>query len=322
VGVPRRRHVAVGLVVGALALAGCGGGSTALTDPNDIPPTRKGPPTDVSVCDLFPATLASTVLKRPLSVVGLEYGPSRLPTFRCLLGDEFGVATVTVELAPGPVARNVFLGAYGDGAGGDPKPVQRLGGMAYLRNEKNERSLHVYARGTILSLRLVQDPARPVPRRALPQLARILLERLPANPRLAGTSAGERCSRVSSQLVGAVIGIEPSRAVGLEAADGSVTCSWASFPGSVDVTVIRDQERVASYRDTIDTGSYVAVPSVGGRDVTALSREKRAGDLTLFVGDSSMALISAIPSAGYPDDSIATTSDEVALGREVVKSLL
>jgi hypothetical protein len=322
VGDARRRLVAVGVLAGALALAGCGGGSSALTDPDDIPPTRKGAPTDVSVCDLFPATQASTALKRPLSVVGVEYGPSRLPTFRCLLGDEFGVATVTVDLAPGPVARNVFLDAYGDRAGGDPKPVERLGGIAYLRNEKNERSLHVYARGTILSLRLVQDPARPAPRRALPDIGRIMLERLPTNPRLAGTSAGDRCSQVSSRLVGGVIGIDPSRAVGLEAPDGSVTCSWASFPGSVDVTVIRDAARVAAYRETIDAGSYVAVPAVGGGDVAALSRENRAGDLTIFVGDSSMALISAIPSAGYPKDSIVTTADEVRLGREVVTALM
>jgi hypothetical protein len=322
VGHSRRRLVAAGALVGLLAASGCGGGSKALTDPDDIPPTRHAPPTDVSVCDLVPIALASAALDRPLKVVGLEYGPSRLPTFRCLLGDEFGVAKLTVELAPGPVARNVFLDAYGDRAGGDPKPVQRLGGVAYLRAEKNERSLHVYTRGAIVSLRLVQDPARPVGRRALPQIGRAIIEHLPRNPRLAGTSAGHRCSQISSGLVGAVIGITPSRAVGLDAPDGSVMCSWASFPGSVTVTVIRDAARVAEYRQTVDASSYIDVRGVDGADLIALSRAKRAGDLLIFAGDASMALIAATPSAGYPDDSIVTTSDEVALGSAVVRALM
>jgi hypothetical protein len=321
----RRRALAAG-VAGAVAttlLAACSGSSTALTDPHDLPPKRNGPPTDVAVCDLVPITQVSEALGRPLSVVGLEYGPSRVPTFRCLLGDEFGVPQLTVELATGPVPVpwNVFLSAYGDHAGGDPKPIQRLGALAFLRNEMDESSLHVFVRGAIVSLRLVRDPARPVSRRGLLDIARLVVERLPRDPRLAGTSAGSRCSNVSSRLVGAVIGIEPSRAVGDEAADGSVTCSWASFPGSVDVTVIRDSARVADYRQTIDMASYVSVRGVG-RGVTALSSTNRAGDLVLFRGDSSMALVSCVPSAGYPDGLAVTTPDEVALARQVATALM
>jgi hypothetical protein len=324
----RRRRAAAAGVAGALAtmltmLAACSGSSTALTDPHDIPPKRHGPPADVAVCGLVPIAQASEALGRPLSVVGLEYGPSRVPTFRCLLGDEFGVPRLTVELATGPipVPWNVFLSAYGDHAGGDPKPIQRLGALAFLRNEKDESSLHVFVRGAIVTLRLVRDPARPVSRRGLLDVARLIVERLPRNPRLAGTSAGASCSKVSSRLVGAVIGIEPSRAVGDEAPDGSVTCSWASFPGSVDVTVIRDTARVAEYRQSLDMASYVAVGGVAG-GVTTLSRTNRPGDLVLFRGDSSMALISSIPSAGYPDDVAVTTPDEVALSRQLATALM
>src|SRR4051794_37951719 len=89
--VPRRRRQAgFGAVVGGLAaallLSSCSGGSTQLTDPHDLPPQRNGPPADVGVCDVVPLAQASAVLDRPLSVVGLEYGPSRVPTFSCLLG--------------------------------------------------------------------------------------------------------------------------------------------------------------------------------------------------------------------------------------------
>jgi hypothetical protein len=322
---PRRRRLLAAGVVGALAaalLSACSGdGPTQLTDPHDIPPTRSLPPTDVSVCGLVPMAQASAALGSPLSVVGLEYGPSRVSTFRCLLGQDFGVPRLTVELATGPVAWNVFLGAYGDRAGGDPKPVRRLGALAYLRNEKDESSLHVFVRGAIVSLRLVRDPARPVSRRGLLDIARLVVERLPRNPRLAGTTAGGRCSQVSSRLVGAVIGIEPSRAVGDEAADGSVTCSWASFPGSVDVTVVRDPTRVEDFRRTVDKTSYVTVRGVA-HGITALSRSNRPGDLVLLRGGSSMALISCVPSAGYPDDVVVTTADEIALARQVAIALM
>jgi hypothetical protein len=322
VGPPRRLAPAVVAVVAALLLSACsGGGSKTLTDPDDIPPKPKGPPTDVSVCDLVPIAPASAELHRSLSVVGLKYGPSRVPTFQCLLGDEFGVARLTVELATGPVARNVFLDAFGDRAGGDPKPVRHLGGIAYLRNEKDEGSIHVYVRGAIVSLTMVRDRAQPVGRRGLLDIARLVVERLPPNPRLAGTSEGDRCSQVPSRLVGAAIGIVPGRAVGRAASDGSVTCSWASFPASVDVTVVRDSHRVAEYRRTLDSASYVTVRGVGP-GVTALSRTNSAGDLLLFDGDTSMALISVVPSAGYPDNSVITTPDEVALARQVFTALM
>jgi predicted small lipoprotein YifL len=327
----RRRRLVAGAAASAVAatlfasLAGCGGGGpTQLTDPDDIPPTRRGVATDVSVCDLVPLAEASSAVDVPLSVVGLEYGPSRVPTARCLLGDEFGVARLTVELAAGPVASNVFVEAYGDRAGGDPEPVRRLGAIAYLRNEKDESSLHVFVRGSIVSLLLVRDPAQPVQRKELLDLARGVVDRLPRNPRLAATSAGPACSGLPSRVVGAVIGIEPSRAVGDLAADGSLTCSWGSFPGSVDVTVIRDADRVAGYRKTLDAGSYVAVRGVGP-GVTALSRTSEAGDLTLFRrrgATAAMAIVSVVPSAGYPDGSIVTTPAEVALARQVARTLM
>jgi hypothetical protein len=126
---------------------------------------------------------------------------------------------------------------------------------------------------------------------------------------------------VPDRLVGSVIGIEPSRAVGMDASDGSVACSWASFPGSVDVTVVHDAARVAEYRTSIDAASYVAVRGAG-RGITALSRANRPGDLLLFDGDASMAFISVVPSAGYPDDSVVTTPDEIVLAQEVATALM
>ena len=324
-GHARRRFVAGAVAAAAVALllSGCSSGSSALTDPHDLPPKQKGPSTDVAVCDLVPLAQASAALHRSLSVVGLEYGPSRVPTFRCQLGDEFGVPRLTVELASGPVPIpwNVFLGAYGDGAGGDPKSIQRLGAISYLRNEKDESSLHVFVRGAIVSLRLIRDPADPVARRALFDIARLVVERLPRNPRLAGTAEGDRCSQVPDRLVGSVIGIEPSRAVGMEVSDGSVTCSWASFPGSVNVTVIHDAGRVAAYRKSLDTASYAAVRGVGA-GITALSRTNRPGDLLVFDSDASMAFISVVPAAGYPDDAVVTTPDEIVLARQVATTLM
>jgi hypothetical protein len=303
------------------SLTSCSGdASTELTDPHDLPPKPHGVPIDVAVCDLVPLAEASAAVHRPLSVVGLQYGPSRVPTSRCLLGEEFGVARLTVELAVGPVSWNVFVDAYGDRAGGDPEPVDRLGALAYLRNEKDQSNLHVFVRGAIVSLQLVRDPAQPVKRRALLEVARAVVDGLPRNPRLAGTKAGGRCAVVPSRLVGDVIGVEPSRSVGDGAADGSTTCSWASFPGSVDVTVIRDPARVAAYRKTLDAASYVSVRGLG-RGITAWSRTGEAGDLLLF-RDSAMALVSAIPSAGYPVDSVVTTPAERALGRQVAAALL
>jgi hypothetical protein len=314
-------RAAVGLAAGATLLAACTGGSSTLTDPDDVPPRHRGPATDVDACQLIPAADAASALARPMRTVGMEYGPSRVPTFRCLLGDEFGVAQLTVELAVGPVSRNVFFDAYGERAGGDPTPVKRLGGMALLRNEKDERSLHVYVRGTIFSLRLVQDPARPVGRLALLDLARAAVARLPSDPRLAGTDPGRRCSRVPPRLVGAVIGVEPARASGFEGDNGSVMCSWASFPGSVDVTVIADPAQVREYRQTLDASAYLDVTGMGA-GTTALSRANRPGDLLIFDGRRSMAVISAVPAAGYPNPSIITTQDEVALGRAVVSALM
>jgi hypothetical protein len=317
-----RLRAAVGVTAGLALLVACtGGGSKALSDPDEVPPRQRGPATDVSVCRLIPAAEATVALDRPMHVVGVQYGPSRLPTLRCLLGDQFGVARLTVELATGPVSRDVFLEAYGESAGGDPVPVKRLGGMALLRNERDERILHVDVRGAILSLRLVEDPARPVPRETLLGLARSALDEMPENPRLEGTAPGPRCGRVPARLIGAAVGIEPSKAVGFQGPDGSLSCSWASFPGSVDITVIADPDRIVDYERVVDADTYRRVAGLGGR-VTAVSRVNRPGDLMIFDGRRSMALISVTPSAGYADNAIVTTPAEIALGRATLKSLM
>ena len=327
------RAAALGLALAVLS--GCGGDGSSPLGKGDIPPEPVGEPTPVDVCNLLPGIVASQVLERPVRITGIEYGPARVPTLRCLLGDEFGVAVVRAELAIGPISENVFNSAYGDRAGGDPVVVRTFGLrdvdleidkdqiFGYLRNEQDQLSIHVYVGGSIISLDVRADPAQPVKRPQLITLASSMIAKLPPNPQLAPTSAGPLCAHVSSDAVGAAIGAVPTLAAHRDDLDGSVMCSWAASPGSATVTVVRDETSVADYRRNVDDSLYRTVDGIPGTaGLEVLSRDDDAGDLTIFAGRRTMVFISVIPSAGFADAGIGTTPAESDLAASVVETLL
>ena len=314
-----RAFVAVVLVM----TAGCGGGgSPPLSGQGDIPPTLHAAARDVSVCSLVPSKIAANILDRDLEIVGLEFGASRVATLSCMMGHEFAVPELTVELAVGPVAAKVFEDAYGDSAGGDPVFLKKVGDGAFLRSEKDARTLHIYARGSVLSLRLHTDPARPVERSALISLANLAVDRMPENPHLAPMEAPAACDKVEEESVSAAVGAAPSLVAGLAGADGSLMCSWASRPGSATVTVLRSTARIDDYRRTIDQSLYVEVKALETEPgLTVLSRSDRAGDLLMFDGSDTLAIINVIPSAGFADGTIVTTPGEQVLAHGVIALL-
>lgn len=317
-----------------LFVAGCGGGAKEpLSEEGDVPPRPAGSPRPVDVCALLPPALAASVLGRPLQVVGVEYGPSRVPTLRCMLGDRFGSAVVQTELATGPIAENVFTDAYGEAAGGDPQYVKRFGLadadvgpgpiFGYLRNEQSSLTLHVYDAGSIVSLQLAVDPARPYKRAEVIGLAADIITELPPNPWIAPTEAGSACGSVSSETVGAAIGAEPSAAAHHDGADGSVMCSWAAFPGSATVTVLRSPEAVRDYLGDLDQNLYGPVEDIPGtRGMEVISQQDHAGDLVVIDGTDTVAVVSVVPSAGFADGSLATTPGERELAAVVVARLM
>lgn len=307
----------------ALTLVGaCGGSSTPLSEPGDLPAKVKGLPVEVDVCDLVPAAAASQILDRPLVIVGTEYAAAQVPTLRCALGEEFGVSLVQVELATSPISRNVFEEAYGEAAGGDPVPVRRLGNGAFLRTEKDQQSLHVFVRGAILSLQLLVDPVEPVTVAQVLELATLALDGVPTNPVLAATASGRECSTVALSSATAAIGATPTFASQLTGPDGSFMCSWASSPGSAVVTTIVSLERVRTYRRHLEEIMYAKVPDIAAAPgVTVLSRTDVPGDLVIFDGRRAMATITVVPTAGFSDLDITTTPGERTLAESVIAQL-
>jgi hypothetical protein len=277
---------------------------------------------DVDVCTLLPAKIVGNILNRKLEVVGVQYGAAQVPTLRCLFGDEFAVPQVTVELAVGPVAPAVFEDAYGDPAGGDPVFFKRIGDGAFLRSEKGARTFHIYANGSVLSLQLRTDPAKPVARSKLITLAGLAAERLPENPRLGEAPQDPTCDKIGTDDVGAAVGAAPSLVAGLAGPYGGLACSWASRPGAATATIIRSGQQVAAYRRNLDDNLYVEVGELATSSaMTVLSRSDRAGDLVVFDGRDAMAVIEVIPSAGYADGATATTPGESALAADVIALL-
>lgn len=312
--------VAVGLVLAASACGG--GGAPPLSREGDLPPTIDALPQAVDVCTLVPANIASNTLDTELRVVGLEYGPPQVPTLRCLLGTAFATPELSVELATGPIAANVFEDAYGDPAGGDPVFLKRVGDGAFLRSERDLRTVHVYTGGSVLTLRLRADPTEEVRRAALVELADLAVDRLPRNPRLAPTRPPRACANVDSDAVAAAIGAPPSLSAGLADEAGSLQCSWASRPGSATVVVLRDPAQVEAYRRAMDPAEHTEVrgfPQRPGLEVW--SRTDRAGDLVMVDGDGAMATVTVVPSAGFADGAVATTPGERELGQQVLDLL-
>lgn len=316
------RVVALAATVG-LALSACGGGTDPMSSPGDVPEQPKGPQKPVDVCNLLRPSDIKTVLDLDTREVSLQYRPPQVSTLQCGFGSEFGVPQVTVQLAIGPISLNVFDDAYGNAAGGDPQPVKRIGEVAYYRNEPEGAEIHSLVNGSILTLDVASDEADPTSKKDVVDLARLAADRMPSNPRQAPTSAGVQCSRVPDDAITAAIGTPASAVSSLADDDGSLMCSWAAFPGSVVITVVRSPDRVASYRRLIDDNLYSAVDEVkGGNDIVAVTRTDKAGDLLVFDGKEALAVITTVPTAGFSDPSVATSPGEIAIANGVVENLL
>jgi len=313
---------------GALTLCGallvaCGGGDKEpLTSPGDKPAEITAEPEDVDACTLVTTADVDRLLDRSVESSTLEYGAAQVPTLTCGLGDEFGVAEVSARLATGPIALNVFEDAYGSPAGGTPELVKRLGERAYLRNETDQLQIHALVNGAILTLTVASSTADPVERSSVVELAHLAADRLPKNPRLAPTSGGETCTKLDTEMLTIAIGAEPAVVSSLDGPDQSVMCSWSSRPGSVVVTVLRESDRVASYRRLLSDDLYTEVAAVSAGGVRAWSRTDKAGDLLIFDGTDALAVVNVIPTAGYASAELATTPGEIALGNAVAESLL
>ncbi|MEJ7707044.1 MAG: hypothetical protein WKF82_07010 [Nocardioidaceae bacterium] len=290
--------------------------------PGAIPEPRIGAPKPVDVCDLLPADEAARILDRRLEIVGAAYSPTRVATFRCDYGIRFGESDLSVELAAEPIAPDVFVSAYGEPAGGDPASIARLGDAAYLRTENDTSSVHVFAHGAIVSVRLRLDPALEVTRGATIEIARYAVQHLPRNPTLAETSTTSRCGGVAEAALAAAIGSRPTLASEMQSAGESVMCSWTSQPGAADVTVITDPARVQASRDGLDEEKLAHVTDKAlGEAELAVSRLDSAGDLTVFVDDSTMVVQHVTPTAGFAEDTIETTAGELALAKSVLSTL-
>jgi hypothetical protein len=301
------------LTIGLVATA-CSGDDGR--DPEDVVALpRRGPVTAVDVCRLLPAEDVSALVGHPVSVVEGQYLSATLPTYRCGFGTTFGSAQVRVSLAPGPVVLPVFDEAYGEAAGGDPLPVERLGQRAYLRNEGGVRSLVVLSRGAILQ---VTAPPALRPRR-LVDLTTRAVERLPGNPVLDVPESGQPCTDLPPRVVQAALDVPIELGTTLVGPDGAVVCSWAGLPGSVTVTVrVSPADHQAAERQQ---------HREDGVQVNELDRARgwsaadRPGDLVVLVGPSTVIRIDVVPAPGWASDDIPTTSAEVALANAVVDML-
>jgi hypothetical protein len=286
-----------------------------------VPPTLTAPAQDQDVCSLLPANVAGNLLDRDFEIVGVELGAARVPTMRCMLGEEFAVPQLTVELATGPVAASVFEDAYGDAAGGDPVFMRRVGDGAFLRSERGAHILHIYTSGSVLTLTLQTDPTHRVARSKLIALAKLALDRLPENPRLVQGPQEPDCDQIRRSTVAQAVGVAPRAATGLAGPADDLLCSWASRPGSATVTIIRTPSEVAAYRRNLDANLYSEVGDLETTPgLTALSRTDRAGDLLLF-DDDVMAVVTVIPSAGFADGGTTTTPGEMSLAHQIIDLL-
>jgi hypothetical protein len=306
------------------SLAGCGGTGGDPGAAQETPKPPRGAPTQVDVCGLVPRRGPAPLPGGPLRPVGLEYEAAKVPTLSCELGRRFGVPVLSITLGIGPISGAVFDQAYGDTAGGDPVAVKRLGRSAYIRTEDGHKSVHILVHGSVLTLRSSLAPVHPITRDTLVRLARTAVSELPRNPRLPLTDAGRRCSRIPLGAVTAAVGAQPSLLSSLDGPRRALICSWASEPGAAVVRIVTAADQVAAYRKGSRSGAYRTVHLRGvGRhaDVTAVSRRDQPGDLLVFRGRSSVAVVTVMPTPGFSNPAIATTPGEGRLATAVLSTL-
>jgi hypothetical protein len=312
------------LVIGLAACAACAAPDVGVDPVDAVPSAQRGPVTPVDVCRLVPAAEVSGLTGARLSVVDARYLSAALATYRCGFGSALAHPRVTVSLAPGPVALAVFDAAYGDTAGGDPLPVERLGERAYRRNEADLQSLVVLRSGAIVqvTVRAEDTPEgeeRALRPRSLVLLTRTAVGRLPDRPVLDVPRSRPPCTEVRGDTVEAALGRPVALATLLARPDGSVICSWAGLPGSVTVSVLHDlAEFDRAARVAVgDSGTSVRGIAGGG----AWSADDIPGDLTLLLAPSTVAHVVVVPAVGWARADQLTTMPEIDLAREVVRAL-
>ena len=263
------------------------------------------------------------MLGLPVQVVGKEFGPSRLATLVCDIGQRFSEPIVTVSFTPEAIAQKVFEEAYGNAAGGDPIVVDSLGDRAFVRTEADVRSVHVLVHGAMLSVRTSLEPLSsrgPVPQPELIALAEAAVAAVPDNP--APPKHDNACPRISSGSIKAAIGRSATMATQWTMADGSLMCSWGAQPGSATVEILRDQQAITEYRQTHHLADYLDLGDLGaGPGTRALSSVDTAGDLVILARDQALVLITVVASAGYAYPSIATTDGERLLAQNALAML-
>jgi hypothetical protein len=276
----------------------------------------------VNVCTLLSPGDTARTIGETLRPVGLAYGAAKLATLECDYGQSLASPVVSVTLAIGPVSDNVFNGAYGEAAGGDPVPVKKLGQAAVIRTEAAQQSVHVLVHGSILTLTATIDAAKPLRRSQLLDLAAAAINRLPANPVLASTAPGDRCSDLPVSAVAAAIGAEPTLSSEFVVQDQGVTCSWTALPGAAVVTVFTSPHVVAGYQRLADRSSEYRPVNFrdAGLDVEAVSRADRAGDMLIVTGDCAV-VVTVQPTAGFSGPDILTTPGERSLAAAIVTTL-
>jgi len=304
-----------------LGLTACASPRAPTELPGITPPAPRGRTVTVDVCDLLPPAAASNVVGRRLQVVGRGVQPTRLETLRCDLGQRFTEPVVTVELTTDPVALAVFEAAYGDAAGGDPRPVPRLHSSSVLRTEGDQQSIHSFVRGAVVSVRTNLSLVQPILRGQLVELSRLAIRNVPDNPVLAELSDLRRCRAVSQTAVEDAIArpVTLRQEVDLGRA---VECSWGAQPGSLVVSMTVDRQAFARWQETVTTDSqYAEVDGIFGIEgLTAYSSDESSGDL-LVLAAPRVYRFTLVPAAGFSGSDIPTTPEEKALATDVVTSL-
>jgi hypothetical protein len=317
-----RRPLAAALAALTLGAAGCSGGGAPDDAPEPEPVRRAGEVVPVDACDVTGGRAMRRALGEQVRVVGRQLDPPTLPTESCLWGREFGVPLVEVQLTPGPVARDTFEAAFGEAAGDDPRQVGAVGASAWARDGLTSRTLQVFENGAVLSLEARDSPGDRLPRRALVDVARTVLRRLPGNPELADSRPPPPCRRIDENVVAAAMGGAEVRLRSAHVDDaagdeGAAMCSWAGLPGHVVVTVRTDPVQITNFRANLSPRVYERVRRVPAE---AWSQSSNAGDLLLFL-DGALVEVTSLPGEGFSSPGVATTAGELRLARELVRTL-
>ena len=280
-------------------------------------PTRTGPQRRVDVFGLVAAKVASRILGRRLVDVGQQLGAPRFATESCLLGTEFAVPVVEVQLTPGPVASETFEAAFGPAAGGEPRALPKLADGAFSRAGLTTRTLHVFTNGAVVTLEASEQPGDRLPRDAMTRLARTALARLPSNPALPVGRPKAPCTGVPESAVAAAMSVPVKMRRTFRQPDGSFMCSWSGLPGSVVISVHRNAIQVNNYRANLSPQLYVGVPGVHGE---AWSQTDAAGDMLIFLGDR-LVKITVVPAEGFASAATRSTPGEVRLANAAIAAL-